>query len=176
MAELLERIVALGFFDGVHLGHQQVINEMFKSEYAKLIPTVFTYQITDLCPDSKQNVEFLLNQELKLKRLEAMGVSEVFSFDFREFSKMTPKSFFENVLMKKLNAKVVVCGENFRFGNNRAGDVKLLESLCKKNSMNLVVKPFLKVNGSVVSSSLIRDLIKQKRFEEANKLLELDCR
>jgi riboflavin kinase/FMN adenylyltransferase len=175
LTELLERIVALGFFDGVHLGHQRVINEMFKPVYRDLTPTVFTYQIVDLCPDSKRNAKFILGQESKIKKLKSMGVREVFSPDFKEFSKMTPESFFESFLMKRLNAKVVVCGENFRFGNNCVGDVKLLESLCKKSNMELIVKPLLKVNGEVVSSGLIRDLIKQEHFEEADRLLGLDC-
>ncbi|MDR1354216.1 MAG: FAD synthetase family protein [Oscillospiraceae bacterium] len=164
-------IVALGFFDGVHVGHQQIIKEMFKPAYRDLVPTVFTYQITSNCPNAKKNQQQILTTEEKLKKLEFLGVKQVVSPDFNEIARMSAEFFFQEWLVNRLHAQVVVCGKNFRFGHQRMGNTKLLKSLCKENNMKLVAKPLFSIAGEIVSSSLIRKLLQKQQQSNANALL-----
>jgi riboflavin kinase/FMN adenylyltransferase len=164
-------IVALGFFDGVHLGHQSIIQEMFKPQYSKLTPTVFTYEITTVQPQTKQNISLIISNKQKLEKLKLLGVEKVISLNFKEFFKMHPNEFFQQIIIDKLNAKVLVCGENFKFGYKRTGDINLMQKFCKQKQLQLIVKPLLKVNETIISSSLIRNLM-QNNHQEAEKFLK----
>ncbi|MDR0817289.1 MAG: bifunctional riboflavin kinase/FAD synthetase [Clostridiales Family XIII bacterium] len=162
--------VALGNFDGVHLGHAELIKRM--RVYAKahdLIPAVFTFS------NHPQNVlsgrtviRSLLSSEEKAEVLAGLGVEYLFSIPFDgSFHEMTPHSFIDDLLLGHFRAESVSCGFNFRFGARAAGHTLTLEHAAADKGFNLdVMEPF-EIDDSIVSSTLIRGLIAEGKVDEA---------
>jgi riboflavin kinase/FMN adenylyltransferase len=153
------RAVALGTFDGVHLGHRRVIDTALA---AGPEPTVVTF---DPHPRTAlgNRVELLTSLERRLELLEALGVQATLVVEFTlDLARLTPEEFAEEVL-RAIGAKVVVAGEDFRFGRGRAGDLELLGGL------GFETKPVPLLEG--VSSSRIRELVTEGDVEGAASLL-----
>ena len=159
--------VALGFFDGLHRGHQAVIGEVFADD--ALAPAVFTFASRDA--GFKAGAELLLSGELKAARLSAMGVEYLYSPDFEELRGMSAADFVRDILVGRLNAARCVCGYDFRFGRGAAADAADLAALCRPFGIAVTVVPPFCSEGQVVSSTAIRALIKDGAIERANALL-----
>ena len=113
-----------------------------------------------------------MTMEHKAKVLEKTGIDSLFLQEFdEEFSRMTPESFIENILCKKLRAKLVVVGFNFRFGYMGKGDTVLLKKMGKKHGFKVIVIPPIKIGVEVVSSTSIRQYIMKGQMEKAFELL-----
>jgi riboflavin kinase/FMN adenylyltransferase len=154
-----ERAVAIGTFDGVHLGHRQVIEAALA---AGPKPTVLTF---DPHPRTAlgNRVELISTLDRRLELLEALGVEETLVLPFTpDLALVTPEEFARSVL-EPLGARVVLAGANFRFGRGRAGDLELLSSL------GFDARPVPLVDG--VSSSRIRQLVGAGEIVRAAKLL-----
>ncbi|MBQ4095037.1 MAG: bifunctional riboflavin kinase/FAD synthetase [Oscillospiraceae bacterium] len=161
--------VALGLFDGVHLGHKAVIeNAVRLSKAMGLVPTAFTFVNG---ADSVKGVKPIITDEEKCQRLSCAGIENVYTAEFDSVKELTPQEFFERILIEKLHCKGIVCGYDFRFGKNATGDVTLLKELCKKNGICLTVVDKVTANGRAVSSTAIRELISQGEISKANELL-----
>ena len=153
------RAVALGTFDGVHLGHRRVLEAALA---AGRTPTVVTF---DPHPRAAlgYGVELLVPLERRLELLSEAGFEETLVVDFDlELAQLSPEAFAERVL-RPLGTEVVLAGSNFRFGRGRAGDLALLERL------GFDARPVPLVDG--VSSTRIRDLVRSGEVERAAKLL-----
>jgi riboflavin kinase/FMN adenylyltransferase len=153
------RAVALGTFDGVHLGHRRVLEAALA---AGRTPTVVTF---DPHPRAAlgYGVELLVPLERRLELLSEAGIEETLVVDFDlELAQLAPEAFAERVL-RPLGTEVVLAGSNFRFGRGRAGDLALLERL------GFDARPVPLVDG--VSSTRIRDLVRSGEVERAAKLL-----
>jgi riboflavin kinase / FMN adenylyltransferase len=153
------RAVALGTFDGVHLGHRRVLDAALA---AGRTPTVVTF---DPHPRAAlgYGVELLVPLERRLELLAEAGIEETLVVDFDlELAQLAPEAFAERVL-RPLGTEVVLAGSNFRFGRGRAGDLALLERL------GFDTRPVPLVDG--VSSTRIRDLVRSGEVERAAKLL-----
>ena len=153
------RAVALGTFDGVHLGHRRVLDATIA---AGPTPTVVTFD-----PHPREalgyGVELLVPLERRLELLAEAGIAETLVVDFDlELAQLPPEAFAERVL-RPLGTEVVLAGSNFRFGRGRAGDLALLERL------GFDARPVPLVGG--VSSTRIRDLLRGGEVERAAKLL-----
>jgi riboflavin kinase/FMN adenylyltransferase len=153
------RAVALGTFDGVHLGHRRVLDAALA---AGRTPTVVTFD-----PHPREalgyGVELLVPLERRLQLLGEAGIEETLVVDFDlELAQLPPEAFAERVL-RPLGTEVVLAGSNFRFGSGRAGDLALLERL------GFDVRPVPLVDG--VSSTRIRDLLRAGEVGRAAKLL-----
>ncbi len=153
------RAVALGTFDGVHLGHRRVLDAALA---AGRTPTVVTFD-----PHPREalgyGVELLVPLERRLELLSEAGIEETLVVDFDlELAQLSPEAFAERVL-RPLGTEVVLAGSNFRFGRGRAGDLALLERL------GFDARPVPLVEG--VSSTRIRDLLRGGEVERAAKLL-----
>jgi riboflavin kinase/FMN adenylyltransferase len=153
------RAVALGTFDGVHLGHRRVIDATLA---AGPTPTVVTFD-----PHPREalgyGVELLVPLERRLELLAEAGIEETLVVDFDlELAQLPPEGFAERVL-RPLGTEVVVAGSNFRFGRGREGDLGLLERL------GFDARPVPLVDG--VSSTRIRDLLRGGEVDRAAKLL-----
>ena len=153
------RAVALGTFDGVHLGHRRVLDAALA---AGPTPTVVTFD-----PHPRvalgYGVELLVPLERRLELLSEAGIEETLVVDFDlELAKLPPEAFAERVL-RPLGTEVVVAGSNFRFGRGRAGDLALFERL------GFDARPVPLVDG--VSSTRIRDLLRAGEVDRAAKLL-----
>lgn len=164
--------VALGIFDGVHQGHQAVINcaNSFKSKGYK--SAVFTFKSSSVSSKKKDGrLEALLSDDLKFEKFEEFGIDYIFSPDFSEFKNIPAEKFVKEILLKRLNAGVAVCGENFRFGKGALGDSKSLITICQKYGIEVKVLDFTLFHGDVISSTIIRQLIRHGDVEKANEML-----
>lgn len=157
--------LALGCFDGVHIGHRALINEICGGEDA-LVPAVWTFAE----PLTKPYIE---NIETRIKLCAGLGVKFAICESYERFCKMSPESFVE--YLNALGVKKIACGEDYRFGFEKAGDVAFLKAECAKYGIEVKVVGgvTVTVDGKCerVSSTLVRSLIKDGRMELVKELL-----
>ncbi|MBR5251979.1 MAG: riboflavin biosynthesis protein RibF [Oscillospiraceae bacterium] len=161
--------VALGYFDGVHIGHRFLIDSM--KQYAQqhgLDKGVFTF--TKSIPLGHKGKD-ILDTAQKMEVMESLGVDLYYSPDFSVFSQLTPQQFVDDVLIGSMGAKAVFCGENFLFGKNRAGNVQVLTELCEKQGVQVFIVPTVQLEGVTVSSTEIRTALLAGDVEKANRML-----
>ncbi len=166
--------VALGNFDGVHKGHQQLISRTVeKAEEKGIKSAVFTFSNhpKSLIPGGKKIKNIIYSDE-KAALIERLGVDYLFNIEFNEtIQKMEPADFVEKLLVDKFKAEEVFCGFNYRFGYKAAGSVELLKECGKRLGFSVnVIDPVI-IDGEVVSSTLIRGLIKSGEVDECYKYL-----
>jgi len=162
--------VALGSFDGLHKGHTAVINSSLSFAARGLIPCVLLFDkhpqqiLTGKAPAE------ILPVSLKINELEKMGVRH-FMVSFEEVRNLTAREFVEEILIKKLDAKAVCCGYDYRFGHDGKGDAELLKELCAEFHLELKVTAAVNYKGEPVSSTRIRAAIEAGDIETANEML-----
>lgn len=164
--------IALGNFDGVHKGHQQLIKECVLAAKEKgLVPSVFTFTnhpVNEMA--GKVVVKNIMNFEEKAAFLEGMGVEYLFSITFDEFVRQSsPQVFLEDILLKTLKMKHAVCGFNYHFGYKAAGDGTYLHDHAEELGYGLTIVPEVVIDGNTVSSTLIRGIIDEGRMEDYEK-------
>ncbi len=167
-------IIFIGNFDGLHLGHQKLfqIAQTYKKKY-KLNIGVINFNPMPKMFFNKNLKNFRIsNIDQKIKLLSKLKVDFIITKKFdKKFSKTKPLSFIKEIISKKLNSKFIFVSNNFKFGKNREGDVKLL--IKNEEIYNYKVikpKPLIK-NKKIVSSSVIRNFLEKGFLEKANKLL-----
>ena len=172
--KLKKSILLIGNFDGLHLGHQKVYKEAikFKKKY-KLKLGVLTFNPLPAMFFNKKLKNYrLINDFQKFILLKKIGVDFVINKRFNlKFSKITSKQFIKNIIVKKIDPKFIFVSNNFRYGNKRKGDVKELINEGKKYGFNIIKPEPLKIKKQVVSSTLIRGLLKKGKIKQVNKLL-----
>ena len=166
--------VALGNFDGVHKGHQQLIGKAVRAAKRHgLKSAVFTFSNhpKSMLGDGRE-VKNIIYQEEKTALIEKLGVDYLFNIEFtREIQTMTPEAFIGELLAGRLRAKEIFCGFNYRFGYKAAGNVRLLREEGKKHGLRVnVIEPVI-IDGEVVSSTLIRGLIRSGDVDECARFL-----
>ena len=163
--------VALGYFDGVHLAHMKVINQTVAiSKSMKLVPTVLCFSI-DIEVPNKVGIKNITTQDNKISIMERYNIKRVYIPKFSEIAHIDPVDFFEQIIVAKLNAKVLVCGYDYTFGKGGKGDTDLLINLCEKHNIELHTINPLQKNGKIVSSTKIRKYIFEGRMKECNDML-----
>lgn len=163
-----ELAAALGSFDGLHLGHRQVIGNTLSAP--GLRPAVITFQQNPSVSLQKKPVPLLTTNEQKLALLEEMGVEVVYLLPFDRIRDMEPEDFVE-ALYRVCRIRALSCGFNFRFGKNGRGDAGLLKELCREKGIELSVTPPVSVAGETVSSTRIRACLEQGDVQQAGQLL-----
>jgi riboflavin kinase/FMN adenylyltransferase len=155
------RSVAVGTFDGVHLGHREVIRG------SDSVLTFDPHPVSVVAP--QHTPKLLTTLERKAELIASLGVEELIVIPFdADFAALSADAFIDEVLVGALGARQVAIGENFRFGHKAQGDPRLLagdERFCTD------VHPLLEVDGEIVSSSHIRGLVLAGEVAEANRLL-----
>jgi riboflavin kinase/FMN adenylyltransferase len=167
-------VVTIGNFDGVHLGHQKIIQTTLEKAKARggtsIAYTFRPHPQIALKPDS--SIQLLSTYDEKIELLGATGldimVEEPFS---REFSTIAPEQFFSDVLLRQLNAEEIVVGYDFAFGKGRVGHLEALGEFCKSAGVELTVVPAQRIDSEVVSSSRVRQHLLAGAIESANALL-----
>jgi riboflavin kinase / FMN adenylyltransferase len=155
------RNVAIGTFDGVHLGHQAVI------EGADTVLTFDPHPLEVLHPAATPKL--LMPFNVKRDVIEGLGVQELVVIPFdQDFAQRSAEDFVEHVLLEKLDAKQVSVGENFRFGAKAKGDPAMLE---RRPEFEARVVPLVEVDGETVSSTRIRALVAAGEMEAARRCL-----
>lgn len=165
-------VIALGTFDGLHLGHTDVINTA--KDYAErngLKLAVFTFSNHPLALIRPDLVPVrIISAEEKIKLLESFGVDYLINIPFTEdFAALSPDEFLEKLVC--FNYRCLVVGENFTYGFLGSGKTETLERSGRKNGFDVIVRPLVKMNGNVVSSTGIRNLIQAGHIEYANRML-----
>jgi riboflavin kinase/FMN adenylyltransferase len=167
-------IVTLGNFDGVHLGHQTIFGKV-KEEAQKKNgeAVVITFEPHPLKVLSPKTCPSLLTPfRKKMMLIEKAGMETVLCIEFTlGFSKISPFDFIKNILIEKVKVKKIVVGYNYHFGRKQRGDVEILKQVCKLFQVDVEVMEPLRIGSTTVSSSKIRELIKEGEVEEASKLL-----
>ena len=165
-------VIALGTFDGLHLGHTDVINTA--KDYAErngLKLAVFTFSNHPLALIRPDLVPVrIISAEEKIKLLESFGVDYLINIPFTEdFAALSPDEFLERLAY--FNYRCLVVGENFTYGFLGSGKTETLERSGRKNGFDVIVRLLVKMNGNVVSSTGIRNLIQAGHIEYANRML-----
>lgn len=167
-------VVALGNFDGVHLGHRQLIQKTIeKSQQLNGTTAVLTFDphplkilAPEVCPP------MLLSKGEKIQKLSELGAELLIIIPFsREFARLTPKDFVKDILVEKLKARGVVIGYNYTFGFKGQGTPETLTALGRDYGIETIVVPPVEYQGVEVSSTFIRNLLVRGEVHEAGKYL-----
>lgn len=162
--------VALGNFDGLHMGHMKVLESALSSSRDGVVPCVLLFD----CHPQKviKGVEpsYIMTPHDRNEMLEGMGFTLV-TVSFEEIRNLSPEEFVRNILVGRLNAVTVCCGYNYRFGKDGEGNSSRLFEICEKHGVKTVVCDEQTVDGETVSSTRIRKLLAEGDVEGAEKLL-----
>lgn len=158
-------VVALGCFDGVHLGHRRLL-ACAKEQANRLNLPLAVYS-----PESKKGQASLSTAEEKEALLKKLGADFVFFADFDAIKGLSPQEFVDNILIGQLNCRLAVCGYNFSFGKMASGKANTLTELMVANQRQVIVQPSVSENGAPVSSTRIRALLSEGKTKEATDLL-----
>ena len=160
---------ALGYFDGVHLGHRRVLGAACDTARANgWQSAVFTFWF-DGTPSIKG--ARVVSAEERRRRIEDCGIDLFYCPEYESFKNLTPEEFVQQVLVEKMNAAAVFTGDNFTFGKGGKGNVQLLSRLCAEAGITHTMVDMQAADGSLVSSTRIRGLLAQGDVAHANRLL-----
>ncbi len=167
-------VVTIGNFDGVHLGHQKIIN--MAKEYAEKVQLPLVVVSFDPHPGKvlypEKAPKLIKTRKQKRDLLRKMGVDYFYVINFTpSFARKSPEEFVDEVLIDSLGAKRIFVGFNFAFGKDRKGDLTFLKEQGKQKGFDVVAVPPVIVEGEVVSSSLIRKLLANGEVKKANRFL-----
>ncbi len=194
------RSIALGYFDGVHRGHEELAHMVVqRAQLLDLEPCMFSFdrypkpvppktilnavvvgqpnpnKYIAESPLSPSDYRFkgLIQTDLQRERyFSKLGIELLILQEFnKSFADIEPEVFMEDILYKTLRAKVVVVGENYRFSKNQRGNVEMLRAFCEEKGIELHVVPPVLAGGKIVSSTRIRQAIEEGDMEEATRLL-----
>jgi riboflavin kinase/FMN adenylyltransferase len=167
-------VIAIGNFDGLHLGHQKVLNQArLKAKKNKSFFGVVTFEPVPVMFFNKKIKNHRINSlNQKINSFKNLKINFLVIIKFnKKFSKMNYKNFIYKIIHQKLNSKFIFISKNFRFGKNREGDVsKLINNESTYSYKTCVEKP-LKKYDKVLSSSTIREEISKGNIEKVNRLL-----
>lgn len=163
-------VMALGFFDGVHLGHRTVIEKaVSEAKLRSLCSGVFTF--TESAGQSKKTRDGeIYDIEKRLTLIEELGVDFALVPDFNDFASLSAEQFIKT-LVEDFSVSAVVCGEDFRFGKGASGNTALLKEFSKQYGFEVFIVPAVELEGEKVSSSAIRAALKNGDVEKANRML-----
>lgn len=162
--------VALGIFDGVHAGHKLIIRKAVKCSEKGLVPAVFTFDVDSISQKHGKEYEYIFSENYKHKILENMGVKYTYSPKMTDICKMNGEEFAYRILCRKMNAKTVVCGENFRFGKNAAWGVTELMKFGEKYGFEVIAESLTGENGTAYSSEYFRTTLKEGKVDKLYSL------
>ena len=170
-----ERAVALGYFDGVHAGHRILLEKLcYLARKKNLTAAVHTFSSLPKSKNGNGEGDSLLITTLpeRYRFFERIGLDEVVIFPFSQTVADMPAEDFLNLWLKDtLHARVVVAGEDYRFGRNRSGDISLLRKWGEENHIEVISITPLSYRGQIISSSWIRDCMRDGHIQTANALL-----
>ena len=167
-------VVALGCFDGVHIGHKAVIDEAVRIARSKSANSVvWTFREPPKNFFFPNSSPIITEYEEKHKLIQSLGVDVFVSVPFDlKIGGLYPIEFFEKILLEKLKAVHIVCGYNYAFGKNGNGNTELLKKLCSEHNIGFTEIPIVTIDGVAVSSSQIRREIQAGNVEIAAKYLD----
>lgn len=172
LREIPNLSLALGFFDGVHLGHQAVINcavDFARDNNCK--SAVVTFKEHPYCYFKGVSPKYILTLEDKYKYIEELGVDYLIELDFAKVCNMTPMQYLEEVLVKYFSPKAISTGFNHKFGVDKTGNVMFLSDCQEKFDYIYFATPPQSIYGDMISSTAIRQFIKSGSVFMADTML-----
>jgi len=167
-------VLAIGSFDGIHLGHQAILRSVAaRARALNAVPTALTFDPSPravLRPDTAPSQISTIVQRIAGFRALGLEAAVVLPFTL-DLSRLTPEEFVQQILLRNLRTRALFVGENFRFGHKQAGDVNLLRRLGAEHGFEVVILPPVIYRGEVVSSTLIRKEIADGDVSRAARLL-----
>lgn len=167
-------VIAIGNFDGIHLGHQRVLEyALNRAKESGSVATALTFEPPPLkiLRSEAAPLRISTNQQ-RMEWFGALGMEAAVVLPFTvELSRLAPEEFVQDILVEQLQVKAIVVGDNFRFGHKQAGDVKFLRDLGMRCGFEVVVHEPVALDGEIVSSTLIRKQIGEGDVTHAARLL-----
>lgn len=164
-------VISLGKFDGLHRGHELLIEYMLQKMQEGLKSVIFTFDIPPKKLAKQDETKVLTTNDEKMHIFERIGIDYLFECPFtREFMCMEPFDFIQKIV-KELHVKAMVVGKDFHFGHNRAGDYHTLKSYAKELGYEVLVVDKMQYENRDISSTFIREEIMVGNIEKANDLL-----
>lgn len=170
----LPKAIAIGSFDGIHLGHQAIVKKLLTiAKENNLVPYILFFEPLPKEFFSKERAPLrIYDFRNKVINLHKLGVEYIICQKFNtKFANITAKEFIEEFLVKKLNTKHIIVGDDFKFGKNRGGDYELLNQYSQTHDFSVDKVSTLNLDNHRISSSDIRQAITNHDLAEANKLL-----
>ena len=167
--------LALGFFDGVHLGHKAVIENAVN--FAKKNgnkSAVITFAEHPCCILKGLKSQYILTKNEREKEIEALGVDYLYELDFEKVSQQTANEYLQNILIKHFSPVSISTGWNHSFGCKKSGNAEYLRENQEKYNYKYFELPPQKLNGEIISSTCIRKFLSEGKIEHANKMLGKD--
>lgn len=169
-----QTVLTLGTFDGIHLGHQQIIKRVLEcSEENKLRNLIITFHPHPRkVINPEMQLKLLTTNEEQISILEKLGIQNLFIVNFtKQFSQLTPDEFIKNYLVDKIGLRRIVIGYDHHFGKGRGGDVEFLLASGKKYGFEVLqIQPFI-IDNETVSSTKIRAALEVGDLKKVNKML-----
>lgn len=163
--------VALGYFDGIHIGHKSVLNKALqKAKEKNLIPVVVLFDIHPKKLLSGAVPPIITIEEKKRKILTDMGF-EIFDFDFRQGMNYEPEEFIDKIIVGTLSAKAVSCGFDYHYGKGGKGNAETMRADLGERGIEFYSLEPVYLGDEIVSSTAIRKLITEGEIEKANAML-----
>ncbi|MCX6449880.1 MAG: bifunctional riboflavin kinase/FAD synthetase [Actinobacteria bacterium] len=165
----MKKVIAIGIFDGVHAGHQQII-DIAKHQGDVTVMTFDPHPASVIAPERTPTQLVTIKDRIELLKKAGASAVEVVNFN-SDFSKLSPDQFIEDILVGRFAAEHVVIGENFNFGYKAQGTPKYLSEVGPKYGFGVSIVKLQENRGSTISSSRIRNLIIDGQIDRANELL-----
>ncbi len=166
--------LAIGTFDGLHKGHQLIINQAIKearkNNYPAAVLSFHPHPLEIIA--GKTPPPSVVSRSQKISILEDMGIDYYFEQEFnQEFAQLKPEEFINQILLDKIRVKTIVVGDDFRFGYKNEGNVEILKEMGKLHSYRAKIISQLHASDDRISSTRIRTLLKKGKIKNAEKLL-----
>lgn len=164
--------IGLGNFDGIHIAHKKILDHLVsqsKTDDMKTVVLLFKEHTLHSLNREQPKVLTSLNQKIEI--LESIGVEQVYLIDFDNIKSLEPIDFIEKFLIKKLNVKGIFVGFDYKFGKNAEGNIKTLNDYSKNHNLKIFIQESIKIDGDIVSSTLIKNEIENNNLTKAEKLL-----
>jgi riboflavin kinase/FMN adenylyltransferase len=175
IGEISNPVLTIGTFDGVHLGHQKIIQrlnkEAEKTGGESVLFTFYPHPRTVIDPDN-HGLKLIQTQEEKIEKLRRMGLQHLIIYPFTpEFADLSAREFVCEYLVKQLKVKTIVVGYDHQFGKNREGSLAFLQELSRQYPFEVIEIPAHEIDEVNVSSTKIRQALELGDIETANRFL-----
>jgi riboflavin kinase/FMN adenylyltransferase len=166
--------LAIGNFDGMHRGHQEILRRVIerarRTKQTAAVLTFYPHPARVLRP--AESPSLLATLEQRLGAFDAIGIDAALVMEFTaELAQVSPEEFARHALAETMRARAVLVGKNFRFGHRQSGDLKLLEEFGRRWGFDVDVVPPVMDGGIVISSTQIRQAVRDGRMEDAKRML-----
>ena len=171
----LDGVIAIGNFDGIHIGHQKVISQAkIKAKKNRIPFGIMTFEpVPVMFFNSKIKNHRINSNKQKIDQLKKLGLDFLIIVKFtKQFSSLSPQQFIKKIIYQKTRSKFLYVSKNFRFGHKREGNIQTLKKFESFYNFKCIVTKPSKKNKTIISSTLIRKKITQGKIDDANKLLK----